>query len=91
MKLLNSKKYRLDWLSLYQPDRGRRSSFSDAIDKVTGTNDKGSGLYYACFTRLEAIVPELLGVGADINAQGGELGNALQAASYNGLEKVVEC
>ncbi|MCJ1465677.1 hypothetical protein MMC07_004296 [Pseudocyphellaria aurata] len=32
----------------------------------------------------------LLKKGADVNAQGGELGNALQAASYGGHDKVVQ-
>jgi ankyrin repeat protein len=36
------------------------------------------------------VVELLLGKGADVNAQGGEYGNALQAASYGGHEKVVE-
>ncbi len=31
----------------------------------------------------------LLGKGADFNAQGGQYGNALQAASFEGHEKVV--
>jgi ankyrin repeat domain-containing protein 50 len=32
----------------------------------------------------------LINSGADVNAQGGALGNALQAASYGGHEKVVQ-
>jgi ankyrin repeat protein len=36
------------------------------------------------------VVELLLGQGADVNAQGGYYGNALQAASYQGHEKVVE-
>jgi ankyrin repeat protein len=38
------------------------------------------------------VVELLLGKGADVNAQGGERydGNALQAASFGGHEKVVE-
>jgi ankyrin repeat protein len=38
------------------------------------------------------VVELLLGKGADVNAQGsgGEYGNALQAASFRGHEKVVE-
>jgi ankyrin repeat domain-containing protein 50 len=38
----------------------------------------------------EKVIELLLGKSADINAQGGEYGNALQAASYGGHEKVVE-
>jgi Ankyrin repeats (many copies) len=36
------------------------------------------------------VVELLLGKDADVNAQGENYGNALQAASYNGHEKVVE-
>jgi ankyrin repeat protein len=36
------------------------------------------------------VVEQLLYRGADVNAQGGEYGNALQAASIRGHEKVVE-
>jgi hypothetical protein len=32
----------------------------------------------------------LLDKGTDINAQGGKYGNALQAVSLNGIEKVIE-
>ena len=37
----------------------------------------------------EAVVRLLLEKGADVNAQGGQYGNALQAASYRGHEAVV--
>jgi ankyrin repeat protein len=37
----------------------------------------------------DAIVKLLVDKGADVNAQGGEYGNALQAASYEGHEAVV--
>ena len=39
---------------------------------------------------IEAAVQELLTVGTDVNAPGGYYGNALQAASYRGQEKVVK-
>jgi hypothetical protein len=38
----------------------------------------------------ERIVELLLAKGADVNAQGGLFGNALQAASYGGHERIVE-
>ncbi|KAF2675923.1 hypothetical protein K458DRAFT_437678 [Lentithecium fluviatile CBS 122367] len=37
----------------------------------------------------EAVARLLLDKGADVNAQGGDFGNALQAASYGGHELVV--
>jgi ankyrin repeat protein len=36
------------------------------------------------------VVELLLGKGADVNAQGGDFGNALQAASHEGHEKVIK-
>jgi ankyrin repeat protein len=38
----------------------------------------------------DKIVELLLDKGADVNAQGGEYGNALQAASLGGHDKIVE-
>ncbi|KAK4899574.1 hypothetical protein LTR49_027632, partial [Elasticomyces elasticus] len=54
-----------------------------------GIEDEGSGLYYASFVGLEAAVPTLIERGADVNARGGDHGNALQAASKRGHKKVV--
>jgi ankyrin repeat protein len=36
------------------------------------------------------VVQVLLDAGAEVNVQGGEYGNALQAASWGGHEKVVQ-
>ena len=44
----------------------------------------------ASFRGHEKVVQILLDKGADINAQGGRYGNALQAASYGGHEKEVQ-
>ncbi|PWI64608.1 hypothetical protein PCL_09502 [Purpureocillium lilacinum] len=63
---------------LYDPDR-----------PWSNTHSVASALYYASLTGLSCSVETLLGKGADVNAQGGECGNALQAASYRGHEKVV--
>jgi ankyrin repeat protein len=38
------------------------------------------------FKDNEAIVKLLLENGAEVNAKGGEYGNALQAASFNGMK-----
>lgn len=68
------------WTRLYQPD---------------GTSDwnagpqRGSRLYYACFFGLVAPVRDLIGKGADINAQGGFYGNSLQVAADRGNEEIV--
>jgi len=43
----------------------------------------GSPLYYASYYGLSRVAAMLAEGGADVNAQGGEYGNALQAAAYN--------
>lgn len=47
-------------------------------------------LYYASFAGLQCTVGLLLGHGADVNAQGGDHGNALQAASFHGYKEIVQ-
>ncbi|KAF2818579.1 ankyrin, partial [Ophiobolus disseminans] len=49
-----------------------------------------SPLYYAALISLEEVVRLLLEKNADVNAQGGKYGNALQAASDGGHEQVVK-
>jgi ankyrin repeat protein len=49
-----------------------------------------AALYCASFGGLTHVVGDLIRQGANINAQGGFYGNALQAASVNGHDKVVE-
>ncbi|CAI7592328.1 unnamed protein product [Penicillium pancosmium] len=69
------------WARLHQPDR--------AWDKDPGP-PRGSRLYYASFIGLIAPAQALIIKGADINAQGGEYGNALQAASVGGHQDIVK-
>ncbi|KAI1085934.1 ankyrin repeat-containing domain protein [Rostrohypoxylon terebratum] len=47
-------------------------------------------LYYASLGGLQRAVQTLLEEGANVNAQGGLYGNALQAASFRGHEKIVQ-
>ena len=61
------------------------SQYLDSKDRYGQTP-----LYLAAENGHEKVVELLLGNGADVNAQGGDFGNALQAASYGGHEKVVE-
>jgi len=49
-----------------------------------------SPLYYVSREGLIEFVRPLLEVGADVNAEGGGYGNALQAASYGGHSQVVQ-
>jgi hypothetical protein len=81
--LLQSEDAKRDWLFVHRPDNEWERSFDDL-------SDVGSGLYYASFLGLQAVVSVLLERGTDVNAQGGHFGNALQAASHEGHEKVVE-
>ncbi|KAK3613761.1 hypothetical protein LTR56_027692 [Elasticomyces elasticus] len=83
VSLLSNKDTMHDWLHVYQPDRGWETPFGHMTET-------GSGLYYASFIGLKAVVIKLLGIGAETNAQRGRYGNALQAASYGGHEKVVQ-
>ena len=80
--LLSSETSKLDWLLIYQLDRVWKDPF-ERPEKV------GSSVYYASLAGLEKVVSMLIEHGADVNAQGGEYGNALQAASGRGHEKVV--
>ncbi|KAJ4034165.1 hypothetical protein NW758_011123 [Fusarium oxysporum] len=69
------------WCRLYQADR--------QWDDEPGP-PRASKLYYACLSGLSRAARDLMTEGADVNAQGGEYGNALQAASYEGNLEVVQ-
>jgi len=69
--------------SLYQPDK-------PWLDRPQGHGAKPAlALYYASLGGLLHTVNCHLNRGADVHAQGGEYGNALQAASYKGHEQIV--
>ncbi|KAJ6086074.1 NACHT nucleoside triphosphatase, partial [Penicillium sp. IBT 16267x] len=68
------------WARLYQADRTWNEEPGPA---------RGSRLYYASFDGLVAPAKELIAKGMDVNAQGGEYANALQAASYRGYQEIV--
>ncbi|PTD03484.1 hypothetical protein FCULG_00012821 [Fusarium culmorum] len=51
---------------------------------------KASRLYYAGLAGLAGAARHLMTEGADVNAQGGQYGNALQAASRGGNHKIVQ-
>ncbi|KAG7436789.1 putative ankyrin repeat protein L93 [Fusarium oxysporum f. sp. raphani] len=69
------------WCRLYQADR-----WWDHEPGPPGA----SRLYYACLAGLAGAARDLTTEGADVNAQGGEYGNALQAASFKGNLRVVQ-
>ncbi|KAL4789115.1 Pfs, NACHT and ankyrin domain protein [Aspergillus venezuelensis] len=68
------------WARLYQADR--------SWDTKPGP-PQGSPLYYACFAGLVEPARDIIQYGADVNAQGGDYGNALQAASSGGHQETV--
>jgi hypothetical protein len=68
------------WAHLHQADR----SWDDSPGAP-----RGSRLYYACFNGLIVPARHLIDNEADVNAQGGEYGNALQAASQRGYQEIV--
>ncbi|KAH6875175.1 hypothetical protein BKA58DRAFT_418768 [Alternaria rosae] len=75
----------LTWVQLYDPDRpweGRNLKRSPSSVPMP--------LYYAALLGLRTITRMLLNKGANVNAQGGEFGNVLQAASSGGYEQVVK-
>ncbi|KAH7230930.1 hypothetical protein BKA59DRAFT_321290 [Fusarium tricinctum] len=51
---------------------------------------RASRLYYACLGGLSRAARDLTTKGADVNEQGGEYGNALQATSYAGHLELVQ-
>ncbi|PVH69880.1 ankyrin [Cadophora sp. DSE1049] len=82
MQLFNGDAFK-NWIRLFDPDR-----------PLEGTNMKrnitsiASPIYYASLEGLFEPLILLLEKGADVNAQGGEYGNALQAASFRGCEAI---
>ncbi|KAF4419061.1 hypothetical protein FACUT_11591 [Fusarium acutatum] len=69
------------WCRLYQADR--------SWVKEPGP-PRAPRLYYACLAGLAGAARDLMTEGADVNAQGGEYGNALQAASYYSKLEIVQ-
>jgi ankyrin repeat protein len=75
----------LNWIRIHDIDRPwQDSKFERVIEETPNP------LYYAALVGLEDLVRLLLDKGADVNAQGGGYGNALQAASWRGHEQVVK-
>ncbi|KAF8854030.1 ankyrin [Acephala macrosclerotiorum] len=71
-----------NWIRLFNTDRAWEGTDIERTSIV-------SPLYYASLEGLFKLVSLLLEKGADVNAQGGHYGSALQAASANGHEAIV--
>ncbi|KAJ5433545.1 uncharacterized protein N7458_012701 [Penicillium daleae] len=70
------------WGILFDPDR-------PWSEEPNSAEVMAAPLYYASLAGLQRTVELLLKEGADVNAQGGRFGNAVQAASYHGYKGVV--
>ncbi|KAK3378799.1 hypothetical protein B0T24DRAFT_568404 [Lasiosphaeria ovina] len=69
------------WRRLYQFRKARQEEY---------VKPEGSQLYYTCLTGLAPVAQDFITKGADVNAQGGYYGNALQAASAEGHQEIVK-
>ncbi|KAH0534139.1 hypothetical protein FGG08_007265 [Glutinoglossum americanum] len=76
----------LNWVLIYNPDRKGWGGPDYAME----VRDIASPLYYASVLGLDKLVRLLLDRGAEVNAEGGLYGNALQAALANGHEKIAQ-
>ncbi|KIW99546.1 uncharacterized protein Z518_11285 [Rhinocladiella mackenziei CBS 650.93] len=73
------------WIQLYEIDRPWRGS-----QLCLRSNEIAQPLYYAAYIGVPEIVERIIKRNVDVNAQGGEYGNALQAASAGGHDNVVK-
>jgi hypothetical protein len=75
----------INWIRLFDPDMpGNGPDMTKSLESVP------SPLYYASLEGLIELARQLLDKGADVNAQGGRYGNALQAASARGHDAIVQ-
>ncbi|CAN9376854.1 unnamed protein product [Alternaria alternata] len=75
----------LNWIRLHDPELPwREPDLNKSADSIPVP------LYHAALLGLSIVTKLLLDQGAEVNAQGGYFGNALQAASWGGHEQVVK-
>ncbi|KAL5344963.1 hypothetical protein ACLOAV_009916 [Pseudogymnoascus australis] len=75
----------LNWLRLYDPDKASGTpNFRRELDSCPNP------LYYASLGGIANTANRLVEEGANVNAKGGDFGNALQAASARGHDKIIE-
>ncbi|KFY18095.1 hypothetical protein V492_00149 [Pseudogymnoascus sp. VKM F-4246] len=74
----------LNWLRLYDPVQPWHVEMRKELDSCPNP------LYYASLGGIANTAGQLIEDGADVNAQGGQYGNALQVASAEGHDKIVE-
>ncbi len=74
----------LNMVRVEDPDRSFHSRWSKTDDQLAPT------LYYTAFSNTLQLSELLIGNGTDVNAQGGDYVNALQAAAVSSNEKLVQ-
>ena len=74
----------LNWIRFFDPDFPEREP-----NLTRGSDTVAAPLYYASLAGFLGSAILLIEKGADVDAQGGKHGNALQAASYGGHDRVV--
>ena len=75
----------LSWVWLYDMDRPWRT-----LDPRRKAEDVAQPIYYAAQIGVPVVVGKILGRNTNANSRGGFYGNALEAASYFGHERVVQ-
>ena len=82
VRFLDHKQLCTNWIHLYDPDANWMKPSGGKLSRIAATST-----YY---TLLDLHMPTqiLLAVGADVNAEGGRYGSALQAASARGNEAI---
>lgn len=75
----------LPWVQLYNVDAPWQG-----MDLSLTTKDVAQPLYYAASIGVWEVIENIIPLIDDVNAQGGRYGNALQAASVRGYEKIVQ-
>lgn len=90
-RLLGSNAIRHDWFLVHDPDTFGGEPFTDnKADYMDDPWTIGSGIYYASLLGLQVVVDALLDAGCDVDAEGGQYGNALQAALNGDHEEIVK-
>jgi hypothetical protein len=83
--LLTDEDALLSWVQLHSVDKPWMGG-----DRSLARKDLAQPLYYAAHVGVPLVVEKIIVRTADVNAQGGYYGNALQAASVGGHERVVK-
>lgn len=74
-----------NWVRLHDPEKW----WHHEPELLKSSSDIGPSIYYASEAGLLKPLKILIETGADVNARGGNYGNALQVASYNGHQDII--